>query len=140
MPPRPVAPSITPVIPAAAARVLQQAGVPRPLPKLPLPPNLKPRADRVAVAVDVVLEHEGKTTHAHTRDLSASGFFAVTTVPFESGAVVECEIRMPVAGELSAKSFKARAKAVRKDPTGVAFSLVDPPADLSAAIRAYAGS
>jgi len=64
----------------------------------------------------------------------------VTTVPFEKGTVVECEIRMPIAGELSAKSFKARAKAVRKDATGVAFALVEPPADLSAAIRAYAGA
>jgi len=45
---------------------------------------------------------------------------------------------MPVAGELSAKIFKTRAKAVRKDATGVAFALVDAPADLSAAIRGYA--
>jgi len=140
VPPRPSTPSIPPVlVPAAAARVLKEAGVPRPLPKLPLPPNLKPRAERVAVAVDVVLVHGGNTTHAHTRDLSGSGFFAVTPVPFEKGTVVECEIRMPVAGELSAKIFKARAKAVRKDVNGVAFALVEPPADLSAAIRAYAG-
>jgi hypothetical protein len=124
-------------IPAAAARVLQQAGMVRPLPKLPPPPNARARADRVAVAVDIVLTYEGTTTHVHTRDLSASGFFAVTTAVFEIGTIVACEIRMPVAGELSAKTFKARARAVRTDPTGVAFALLDAPFALSAAIAAY---
>lgn len=142
-PPRPKAPSIPPSlppispIPAAAARVLQQAGVPRPLPKLPPPPNARPRADRVAVAVDIVLKHDNQTTHVHTRDLSSSGFFAVTTTVFEMGTIVECEIRMPVTGELSGKTFTVRAKAVRKDPTGVGFALVDPPLALNAAIAAY---
>jgi hypothetical protein len=139
-PPAPApAPAPVPVvIPAAAARVLQQAGMVRPLPKLPSPPNARPRADRVAVAVDVVIKHGDTTTHVHTRDLSASGFFAITTVTFEMGTIVECEIRMPVAGELSVKTFAARAKAVRKDATGIGFSLVDPPFALSAAIAAYA--
>lgn len=87
-----------------------------------------------------MLKHDDKTTHVHTRDLSASGFFAVTTAVFEMGTIVECEIRMPVSGELSAKSFVARAKAVRKDPTGVGFALVDPPPALNAAIAAYAAT
>jgi hypothetical protein len=125
-------------IPPAAARVLQQAGMLRPLPKLPTPPNARERADRLAVAVDIVLSHDGKTTHVHTRDLSGSGFFAITAAVFEIGTIVECEIRMPVAGELSAKAFAGRAKAVRTDATGVGFALVDPPSELSAAIAAYA--
>jgi hypothetical protein len=138
--PIPAAPRPLPAIPipAAAVRVLQQAGMLRPLPKLPAPPNARERADRLAVAVDIVLSHGGKTTHVHTRDLSGSGFFAITTTVFEIGAVVDCEIRMPVAGELSAKAFAVRAKAVRKDATGVGFALVDPPIALSAAIAAYA--
>lgn len=128
------------LIPSAAMKVLQQAGTPRPLPKLPPPPNPRPRAERHPVAVDVVLEHEGKPIHVHTRDLSTSGFFAVTSVHIAIGTTIECELRIPTPGELASKSFTVRAKAMRRDATGVGFSLIEPPADLLAAIAAYAGA
>ncbi len=127
------------LIPTAAMKVLQQAGTPRPLPKLPPPPNPKPRAERHVVAVDVVLEHGGKSIHAHTRDLSATGFFAVTSVDIAIGTTLECELRVPTPGELASKSFKVRAKAMRRDTTGVGFLLVEPPAALLAAIASYTG-
>jgi hypothetical protein len=133
--------STTPsLIPSAAMKVLQQAGTPRPLPKLPAPPNPKPRAERHPVAVDVVFKHEGKPIHAHTRDLSATGFFAVTSAQIEMGTTLECELRVPTPGELASKSFTVRAKAMRRDSTGVGFSLVEPPRTLLAAIAAYTGA
>ena len=83
--------------------------------------------------------HNGKSLHAHTRDLSATGFFAVTTVDIEIGTTLECELRIPAPGELASKSFKVRAKAMRRDATGVGFSLVEAPPALLTAIAAYTG-
>jgi hypothetical protein len=138
--PVPVAAPTPSLIPTAAMKVLQQAGTPRPLPKLPTPPNPKPRAERHAVAVDVVLVHEGKTIHAHTRDLSATGFFAITSLEVAIGTILRCELRVPLPGEVASKRFTTRAKAMRRDATGVGFSLVEAPSDLLAAIERYAAT
>lgn len=128
------------LIPAAAMRVLQQAGAPRSLPKVPPPPNAKPRAERVTLPVDVRIEHAGAVHHVHTRDLSTSGFFAVTSVALAIGAEVGCEIRMPLPGEVGGKAFRVRAKVARRDQGGLGFALVDPSGALVEAIAAFAGT
>jgi hypothetical protein len=64
----------------------------------------------------------------------------VTSVQIAIGTTLECELRIPTPGELASKSFKVRAKAMRRDTTGVGFSLVEPPPALLAAIAAYTGA
>jgi hypothetical protein len=125
------------IIPSAAVRVLKQSGAPRPLPKLPSPPNLKPRADRLLLPVDVRVDKSGEIIHVHTRDLSATGFFAVTNAPLEVGTEVTCDVRMPKAGELSGTTFSTRAKIARRDNGGYGFALVEPPQALIDAIAAH---
>jgi hypothetical protein len=117
-------------------RVLQSAGSPRPLPKLPPPPTARPRAARTLIAVDIRIQHDRRTIDVHTRDLSTSGFFGVTNEALEIGVLVDCELRMPAPTGLSEQSFNARAKIVRRELSGYGFELVDPPAPLVAAIAA----
>lgn len=134
---KPVAPKLPSVIPPAAVNVLRSAGAPRPLPKL-VPPNAIPRAPRTAVAVDVRLRHGESNLEVHTRDFSATGFFAVTTATLAVGDVVDCEVRLPAPTGLAEQQFSVRAKVVRRELAGYGMLLVEPPAPMVAALAVLA--
>jgi hypothetical protein len=133
-PPKPVSPPAS-LIPAAALKVLQSAGAPRTLPKV-VPERAIPRAPRVVVAVDVTLRHGNRDLDVHTRDFSASGFFAVTFATLTVGDVVDIEVRFPTPTGHEEQTFAARAKVVRKELAGYGLVLVEPPAAMVAAIAA----
>lgn len=122
------------LIPPGALAVLQSCGAPRALPRVPPPiPHAIQRAGRVGVAVDVRIQHEECTIDVHTRDVSATGFFAVTSVSFVVGTIVDCELCVPVSGLLE-QSFSTRARIVRRDLGGYGFVFVEPPVSLVDAI------
>jgi hypothetical protein len=123
------------IIPTAALKVLQSAGPPRTLPKA-VPAQPIPRAPRTAIAVDPRLRHQDRELDVHTRDFSASGFFAVTFAPFAIGDVVDCEVRLPAPSGHEEQTFTARAKIVRKELAGYGLVFVEPPPTMVAAIAA----
>ncbi|MBA3460175.1 MAG: PilZ domain-containing protein [Deltaproteobacteria bacterium] len=128
------------LIPSGALAVLQSGGAPRALPKVPpLNPHAIQRAGRIGVPVDVRIQHEDRTIDAHTRDVSATGFFAVTSVSFVVGTIVDCVLCVPVSG-LSEQSFGTRARIVRRDLGGYGLVFVEPPASLVDAITSLSST
>lgn len=81
------------------------------------------------------IRHEGRSIDVHTRDVSITGFFAITSVALVIGTVFDCELRVPVNG-MSEQAFSARARVVRRDLGGYGFVLVEPPPALVDALAA----
>jgi PilZ domain len=123
-----------PLIPTTALRAISGAAQPKPLPKPPPPPQARPRAHRVTVSMDLRLLIAGQALAMQSRDVSSTGFFAVTSHDLPIGEVVECELRVPARG-LVEQTFRVKVRIVRRSDIGYGFELVAPSASLVAALN-----
>lgn len=112
-----------------------------PIPMRPRPPSASPapRAPRVVVPIDVVVElPSGGFFTTVLRDLSTSGAFVVTKRVLEVGAVLTLDLQLPTAG-LQLQAFQAQARIARRSELGYGIAFIDPDAALVAAIRTATG-
>lgn len=143
--PLPPEPTIVRMKPRAKAEPLPQAaltalrsgdrkpGVPT---SPPLPAQAAPRAERVVVPADVEVRVGDEVFAAVVRDLSTTGLYVITHREIAVDSVVTVAIEMPRAGVLEVTRYEARAKVVRRAYTGYGMLLLEPPAELVAAIAA----
>jgi hypothetical protein len=132
-------PSATPVlstsalIPELARRALAGAGRPLVLPPVAEPPQAVVRAPRIAVAIDLRMFIAGREIVMQSRDVSATGLFAVTDAVLPVGQLVQCELRIPGPG-ISEQSHSAVVRIARRGTIGYGLELVTPSPDLRTAL------
>ncbi len=104
----------------------------------PLPAQAAPRAERVVVPADVEVHHGDQVFAAVVRDLSATGLYVITHRELAVDSIVTVVIELPRAGVLEVTRYEARARIVRRAYTGYGMLLLEPAAELVAAITALA--
>jgi PilZ domain len=120
------------IIPSVAKSAL--GGLrPKPLPPVPPPPTATPRAPRVTVSMDLRLFLGARELVIQSRDVSASGLFAVTAEELPLGEIFDCELSVPSSG-LSEEAHRAKLRVVRRSPIGYGCELVGPSPSLAAAL------
>ncbi len=100
-----------------------------PIPSGPRPRSeTTPRAPRVVVPVDVVIElSNGAFFSTVLRDMSTSGAFVVTKRKLEVGATLGLELRIPTKDAPDAQvTHQATAKIARQTDIGYGLQFVDP--------------
>lgn len=87
----------------------------------------------LAIAMDLRMRVEGRELAIQSRDVSTTGLFAVTNEALPLGAVVEAELSVPSSG-LSEEVHRVRLRIVRRSKIGYGCELVEPSAELAAAL------
>jgi len=128
-----------PVAPKPVAPVLAALRVPdRPLiPPKTEPTNTRERARRISIPLDIKIEvTAGKTIDGHSRDLSTTGLFIVTSATLTVGTAYAISIMIPGAEAFSEDEYRANARVVRRADGGYGIELITPDAKLIAALAA----
>jgi hypothetical protein len=109
------------------------------IPRTPAPPeDAIPRARRIAIPIDVRLRHANTTIETHSRDISTSGLFVLTTATLEVGVEVDAILLLPGAEPFMEDEHACRARVARRAADGYGLELIAPPAALLAALAALA--
>ncbi|MCW5807174.1 MAG: PilZ domain-containing protein, partial [Deltaproteobacteria bacterium] len=104
-------------------------------PRPPEPPNARPRSRRISIPIDVrLILPDGTRVSGHSRDLSTTGLFVLTTAALPDGAEVDVELLLPGKEAFTEDEHRARARIARRDDDGVGIELLDPDARLTAAL------
>jgi hypothetical protein len=120
--PPPVAIKSQPVL--AALRIPNRPSVP---PKPADPPDAKARARRIAISIDVRLfPPSGAPVDGHSRDVSETGLFVLTTGKLAVGTTLPIELLLPGDEAFTETEYRARARVVRQGHGGYGIELVDP--------------
>ncbi len=122
--------------PAPVLAALRAPDRPEVPPIAPLPADATPRARRIAIPIDLALIVDGKRIAAHSRDISTSGLFVLTTAPLVVGAEHAIELLLPGAEPFTEDEYQARARVARAGEGGFGVELVAPDATLLAALAA----
>ncbi|MBK9034368.1 MAG: PilZ domain-containing protein [Myxococcales bacterium] len=103
------------------------------LPPLPPRPGARPRAHRVAVPLDAVLERPGQPPlPVVCRDISVSGVFVLTDAALTIGDALVLVVHTPTDEAWTEHRHQTDARVVRREPHGYGLELVSPPAELLA--------
>lgn len=102
----------------------------------PIPAQAQRVAERVVVPADIELRVGHETFSALVRDLSTTGVYVVTERELEVDTILTIAIELPAPGVLAVTRHEASARIVRRAYTGYGMLLIDPPAELVAAIAA----
>ena len=125
---------------ARATPVLTALRIPdRPeLPPRPAdPPNATARARRISIPIDLCLiKRDGTRISGHSRDLSTSGLFVLTSAALAVGDDVEIELMLPGAEAFTEDEYKVKARVARESEDGYGIELVGADASLLAALAA----
>ena len=134
-PPAPAAPVIASLIPSSARSALGRLAQPR-LPALPPPPSRPdalPRAPRVALPLDAVIERAGYPgLPVVCRDVSTTGVFVLTSATLVVGDTFALVVHTPTDEPWREQRHETRARVVRREARGYGLVLVAPPETLVA--------
>jgi len=125
---------------ARATPVLTALRIPdRPeLPPRPTdPPNATARARRISIPIDLcVIKGDGTRITGHSRDLSTTGLFVLTSATLAVGDDVDLELMLPGAEAFTEEEHKVKARVARESDDGYGIELVGADASLLAALAA----
>ncbi len=124
--PKPVAPVL------AALRTPNRPLIP---PKIE-PAQVKERARRTSVPIDVRLLLDSGPVLAHSRDLSTSGMFVLTGAPLVVGSTLDLVVMVPGTEAFTEDEHHARVRVVRRGEGGYGVELIAPDAELLGALAA----
>ncbi|MBX3160585.1 MAG: PilZ domain-containing protein [Deltaproteobacteria bacterium] len=134
-PPTPRASARKPTRPQLVLDALRTPDRPPIAPRPPEPPNARPRSRRISIPIDVrLILPDGTRVSGHSRDLSTTGLFVLTTAALPDGAEVDVELLLPGKEAFTEDEHRARARIARRDDDGVGIELLDPDARLTAAL------
>ncbi len=104
-------------------------------PRAPEPADAAPRARRISIPIDARLVlGDGTRIDGHSRDISTSGLFVLTDANLEIGSEATIELALPGAEAFTEDEFRARARVARRGDGGYGVELIDPDAQLLAAL------
>ncbi len=100
-------------------------------------PDALPRARRIAMPIDLTLVlPDGTRISGHSRDISTSGLFVLTTTTLTLSSELGVELLLPGAEAFTEDEYKARARVARRAEGGYGIELVDADAALIKALAA----